>query len=283
MKKSAVIGFPISHSLSPILHNFLLKKYQIDGSYEAIPINPENLELEFDYLILKADYQGLNVTIPFKEDIFRLFKERGYQITPKALSVQAINTIYKENDQIIGSNSDIYGFEQNLLINSQNKLKNGSALLIGAGGAASAALFSLSSMFDNIYIMNRTRKKAENLAKSQKSAAKIQIIDDLPLEIAQKLDLIVNSTSIGMKNNDFEHSFDLNQVNNDCFVYDLVYNPLYTELLKKAQETGKPVITGIGMLIYQAFEGFEKWFGVKPNLNPDEIQHLTDLLISQIK
>ncbi len=286
MKKAAVIGFPISHSLSPILHNFLLEKYQIEGSYEAISIAPDQLETKLDELLFTQNYQGLNVTIPFKEDIFNIFEKKGYEITQKARSVGAINTIYKEDGRIIGSNSDIYGFEKNLISNSQGKLKTGSALIIGAGGAASATLYSLSLMFDTVYITNRNRQRAENLAinlqnslKSSQNLAKIEIIDDLSPEIAQNLDLIVNSTSIGMKNNDFKHFIDIDQINNDCFVYDLVYNPLYTALLNQATTSGKPTVTGIGMLIYQAFEGFEKWFGVKSELNESELEALKNKLL----
>lgn len=288
MKKAAVIGFPISHSLSPILHNFLLQKHQIEGSYEAIAIDSEDLEAKFDNLMFSQDYEGLNVTIPYKEEIYKLFEKRNYKITQKAKSVGAINTIYKENGDIIGSNSDIYGFEQNLLATYQGRLKTNSALLIGAGGAASAALYSLSQMFDTVYIMNRNRGRAENLArnienslKSSQKLAKVEIISKLTNEITQNLNLVVNATSIGMKNQG-KHSIDIDQINNDCIIYDLVYNPLITNLLIQAQNSGKPILTGIAMLIYQAFEGFEKWFGVKPELSKDEITKLSDTLISHI-
>ncbi len=290
MKKAAVIGFPINHSLSPILHNFLLKKYQIEGSYEAISIEPTQLENQLDELLFTQNYQGLNVTIPFKEQIFKIFQERDYKITQKANSIGAINTIYKENNQIIGSNSDIYGFEKNLLSNSHGKLKTDSALIIGAGGAAAATLYSLSTIFSTIYIVNRTPQKAINLAKTIKNSlknhqntAKIEIIDKLSPKIAENLNLVVNTTSIGMKSNNFEHFIDINHINNDCFIYDLVYNPLHTDLLIKAKNAGKPIITGIGMLIYQAFEGFEKWFGIKPDLTKEEFEELTKELILHIK
>ena len=289
MKKAAVIGFPISHSLSPILHGFLLQKYQIEGSYEAIAIEPENLAAKLDNLLFTQNYEGLNVTIPFKEEVFKLFEARNYKITQKAQSIGAINTIYKENGQIIGSNSDIYGFEKNLLVNYQDKLKTNSALIIGAGGAAAGALYSLSLIFDTVYIINRNRTRAENLVKnirnslnSTQKSAKIKIIDELTPEITQNLDLLVNATAIGMKSQG-EHFIDIDLINNSCVIYDLVYNPLITEILSKAQNSGKPILTGIGMLIFQAFEGFEKWFSIKPELNKQELEDLTQALISHIK
>ncbi len=289
MKKAAVIGYPISHSLSPILHGFLLQKYNITGSYEAIAITQDELSNTIDDLLFNKQYQGFNVTIPHKEEIFKIFSERNYQITDKALLTGAINTVYKIDDQVIGSNSDIYGFEKNLTINLPSNSSKNKALIIGAGGVASSAIFSLASIYKEIYIINRSPKRAITLANNISNSlthhhniAQISAITKIDSDLHSDLDLIVNCTSIGMSNKN-EHFIDIDQINNNCIVYDLVYNPLMTDILQKAKNSHKPFITGIGMLIYQAFEGFEKWFGIKPELNKSELEALTNSLISNIK
>jgi shikimate dehydrogenase len=290
-KIAAVIGSPISHSLSPILHNFLLDQYSISGKYIPILVKKETFEKQIDELLQNPDISGFNATIPYKEDIYHLFKSRNYNISEESNIVKAINTIYKKNGEIFGANSDIFGFEENLRQNSSN-LSYDNTLLLGAGGAASAALYSMINLgFKNIYIYNRTKEKAEKLiynqslpsiSQSLSNPQNIRVVDEVNAEILQDLDLIVNCTPIGMKN-DLKHSFSLESVkNSNCHVYDLIYNPLYTDLLKQAQQLKLPIVTGIGMLIYQAFLGFEQWFGIKPQLSQNQFDNLTNVLISEL-
>ena len=280
-KYAAVIGNPISHSLSPILHNFLLQKYNIEAQYKAILVEKDSFTAQIDNLLNDSDLLGFNVTIPFKEEIFQLFSQRDYQISDQALAVRAINTVYKKNGEIFADNTDIAGFQTNLAVNSSN-LSTNSALLLGAGGAAAATLYSLSSKFKKIYIYNRTKQKAENLVDNLKNVIDISniiILDEVTAENLQNLDLIVNSTPIGMQNN-LKHNFSLQSIeNSNCHIYDLIYNPLLTPLLQEAKSLNLPIVTGIGMLIYQALPGFEYWFKQKPELNSSEVSQLIELLI----
>ncbi len=299
MIKAGVIGDPISHSLSPKLHGFLLEKYGIKGSYEAIQVSPENLEQDFDRLI-KQGFKGFNVTIPHKEKVFELATKRGYKISNIARAVKAVNTIYLDENNIINAtNSDVFGFYKNLQTFSDNfsLLKSPkTAIILGAGGAANAIIYNLISNchFEKIYIINRSQEKAENLKNyyydyfiksglagdSAIPFNKIEITKEITQEIGAQASLLVNTTSLGMKNQP-ELNLDLSHLNKTAIVYDIVYNPLITNLLKTAQTRGNPTITGIGMLIYQAFEGFEKWFGVKPELTQDEFSQLAKILLSK--
>lgn len=283
-KYAAVIGNPISHSLSPLLHRFLLRKYNIEAEYKAILIQKKDFAVQIDNLLNDPYLLGFNVTIPFKEDIFQLFYERNYQISEQARAVRAVNTIYKRDGNVFADNTDITGFETNLIVNSNN-LSTNSALLLGAGGAAAATLYSLASKFKQIYIYNRTKQKAEKLVNNLKNivdTSKINILDEVTAEKLKNLDLVVNSTAIGMKNN-LKHNFSLQSVDNpNCHIYDLIYNPLLTPLLQEAKDNNMPIITGIGMLIYQALPGFEYWFNQKPELDSNEVSQLTELLIKNL-
>ncbi len=284
-KIAAVIGNPISHSLSPILHNYLLQKYQIDGQYIAIKVTQDEFDEKIQQLLEDDNIVGFNITIPHKERIYDYFVKHELHISKEARAIKAVNTVYKKNGQYYAANSDIFGFEQNLLINSNN-LSYNNALILGAGGAASAALYSLAHKFDNIYIYNRTAKRAQDLAANfaqLQLPAKITVINEPSPDILKNIDLIVNSTSIGMKN-DLKHNFSLQDVqNSNCHCYDLIYNPLYTDLLKQAQSLNLTAITGIGMLIYQALLGFEQWFGQRPNLSKEEFNEISQLLIANLQ
>jgi shikimate dehydrogenase len=301
MIKTGVIGYPISHSLSPKLHGYLLQKYKIDGEYKAIEVKPENLEQEIDRLI-NEKYAGFNVTVPHKEKVFELAQKNGYKISSLAQAVKAVNTIYvDENNVINATNSDAFGFYENLRIKSNNfQLLNSSpsnsAIVLGGGGAANAIVYNLiaNCKFEKIYILNRTNEKALKLANyyenyfitNKLSGDKlipfnhIEAIEEITPEVGALASLLVNTTSLGMQNQP-ELNINLTHLNKSAIVYDIVYNPLFTNLLKTAQERGNPIITGIGMLIYQAFEGFEKWFGVKPELTDEEFEELTKILLSK--
>lgn len=283
MIKSAVIGDPISHSLSPFLHEFFLKKYNINGSYEKIKVESKNLEKSLDNLLFEQNYAGLNVTIPHKEEIFKIFKNRNYQINENALLTNSINTIYKEDNKIVGDSSDGFGFVKNLeffcdktFINKQNK----SVVIFGAGGAARSIIPSLNKIgFTDFYIKNRSKKRATELQNLFPNY-NINLIENIS-EIKNNVDILINTTSLGMKNQP-PLIFDINEIAKTTIICDIVYNPLLTDLLKNAKKNNFKIITGIGMLIFQAMLGFEKWFEVKPELNKDEFQQLSQDLISHL-
>jgi len=267
MIKAAVIGDPISHSLSPKIHGYFLQKYNIDGSYEAIRIEKNNLKSEIQKLVDQG-YAGFNVTLPHKEEIFKLcdYKSQSAQICG------AVNTVIITQDKkLFGHNSDVDGFLNNLKISAPEfDLKNKNTFVIGAGGAARAIIYGLlKSGVKKVFITNRNHERAEKLIAD---FAKIGAVEFLAHEdFCQKLnycDLLVNSTSLGMSGQE-PLQIDLSNLKKSAIVYDIIYKPLITELLASSQKRGNKIVTGIGMLIQQALIGFEAWFKTKPEA--DEI------------
>ena len=228
-RKAFIIGSPIEHSLSPKLHEYWLKQYGIDGSYEALNVPPEYLAKTVKALPGKH-YVGGNVTIPHKEKVMMLCDE----IDQAALAVGAVNTLKFEHGKIKGYNTDVFGFTENLKTQGADLSIIKSALVIGAGGAARAVIIALMKNNIKASITNRTYSNAEKLSKD----FKCQIIN---WEDKQKhwgeFQLIVNTTSLGMKGNE-ALEIDLNNANAECVVNDIVYNPLETEFLKHAREVG---------------------------------------------
>lgn len=266
--EAAVIGCPISHSLSPKIHNFLLQKHQISGIYKSLEVKESDLENFID-LAKKNDSAGFNVTIPHKEKIFKIcdFKSKTASLTG------AVNTVFITPDKkLFGHNSDAEGFLNNLKNScSDFDLKNKTVFLIGAGGAARAIVYALiKSGVKTIFINNRNQLRAEELIKnfadfSNKKNCEIKFLESE--NFAKNLnccDLLINSTSLGMQGQE-ALKIDLKNLNSAAIVYDIVYKPLITELLKSSQIRGNKIVTGIGMLVFQALIGFEMWFGQKPD------------------
>lgn len=292
--KAAVIGDPISHSLSPKLHNYWLQKYKINGSYEAIQIKKEDLESAIESMI-KQDYAGFNVTIPHKEKVFQIIhqllqKSQG-KISNSAQVAKAINTVFvnrSEKNNLEGYNSDDYGFAENLKNTLPNIiLKNKNAFLIGAGGASRAIIFSLITDFQvkNIFITNRSKDKFDQIYQdfaatpllhpTNPNSAKLIFLEKNDFENQfSNCDILINATSLGMLNQP-PLEINLEKLPKSAIVYDIVYKPLITDLLKNAQARGNQTITGIAMLAFQAALGFEKWFNHKPKIDNDLLEFLT--------
>lgn len=277
--KAAVIGDPISHSLSPKIHNSWIEENKIDGVYLALQINKNDLFNCVDSLV-KMNFAGFNVTIPHKEEIFKIcdFKSKTAQLT------KAVNTvIVTEDKKLFGHNSDSEGFLNNLQNSQKNfDLKNKSAFVIGAGGAARAIIYSLiKSEMKQIFITNRNEKRALELIAdfkdfSVKKNCSLEFLDSKKFEDnLDKCDLLVNSTSLGMVGQE-QLKIDLKNLAKSAIVYDIVYKPLMTELLEQAQKQGNEIVTGIGMLIYQAAIGFEAWFKVKPKIDDTFLKKVTN-------
>ncbi len=272
MIKAAVIGDPISQSLSPKIHNFFLKKYGISGSYEAIRVEKNDLVKAVQNLV-NSGFAGFNVTIPHKEEIFKIchHKSRTAEIT------KAVNTVIITPDKkLFGHNSDAEGFLSNLK-NSQADfdLKNKTVFLIGAGGAARAIVYGfLKSGVAKIFITNRSEIRATELIENFRNFAtekKSQLCFLNAKNFAEQLsecDLLVNSTSLGMAG---QEALELNLKNlkQSALVCDIVYKPLITDLLRSAEMRGNKIVTGIGMLLGQALIGFESWFKQKPEINEE--------------
>ena len=275
--KAAVIGDPISHSLSPKIHNFLLQKYRLDGSYIPIEVKKDELKKCVDFLLEKG-FAGFNVTIPHKEEIFKLCDH----LSKTAKLIGAVNTvIFTEDKKIFGHNSDVEGFLNNLKNTEQNfDLKNKIAFVIGAGGAARAVIYGLiKSEVKKIYITNRNQIRAAELIKNftdfaQEKNCELKFLEMKNfVEKLNECDLLVNSTSLGMAGQE-KLIIDLKNLKKSAIVYDIVYKPLMTDLLKAAQKQENKIVTGIGMLVYQALIGFEAWFKKKPEVDEELVKLL---------
>jgi shikimate dehydrogenase len=275
--KAGVIGDPISHSLSPKIHNFFLEKYKINGNYEAILVKKENLAYDISNLINQG-FRGFNVTIPHKEEVFKIcdFKSKTANLT------KAVNTvIITPDNKIFGHNSDSEGFLNNLKESQPDfELKNKNAFVIGAGGAARAIIYALiKNEIKNIFITNRNEQRCLNLIDDFKNFSKdkkCQLHFLSQNEFENKLDIcdiLINSTSLGMQGVS-EVEIDLEKLSINAIVYDIVYKPLETKLLKLAKLRGNRTINGIGMLIHQALIGFEAWFGKKPEIDKNLVESL---------
>ena len=271
--KAGVIGFPISHSLSPIIHNFYLNKYKINGTYEAFSIPNENFEDSIENLIQQQNLSGFNITIPHKEKIYNLC----HHLSKTAQITKAVNTlIVMQNGKFFGHNSDAEGFIKNFYNHCPNyQLNQKKCLLIGAGGASRAIVYSLiSQKVAKIFIANRDQEKALKLIADFKNFSQQNLVElefvalKTQFDFLNEIDLIINGTSLGMINQQ-KLDIDISNAKKTAIVYDIVYKPLITDLLKQANELDLKIITGIGMLIEQALVGFEAWFKTKAEVDPE--------------
>lgn len=272
---AGVIGDPISHSLSPRLHGYWLQKYNLNGEYKAFHVTALALP-SFLKSLQEDGIAGASVTVPHKEAALRLVDE----IDEKAKKIGAVNTIYFENNKMVGSNTDGIGFLTHLKQTTSSwKAENGAAVVIGAGGAARAVLVSLlDDGVPEIRLTNRTAARAINLA-TEIGDSRIKVCDwndrDHSLENAA---LLVNVTTLGMAGQK-PLELSLDKLSSRASVYDIVYTPLETDLLKNARARGNETIDGLGMLLHQATPGFHKWFGVKPAVD----QGLKDYMLKALK
>ena len=262
---AGVIGNPILHSKSPKLHNFWLRKYNINGYYIPMQVEPKNLTKTVDSLILLG-FRGINVTIPHKTAILSV----ADTITDRASIIGAANTLYFNSDgKITADNTDGYGFKQNIYSKFPSwNPKNGPVVVIGAGGAAKAVVHTLlSEGASKVKLLNRTKSKATALAETLGN--KVEVIDWYAIEDAlQGAHTVVNTTCLGMVGQP-KLNLNLQNVVAPALIIDLVYNPLETDMLKKAKELGHNTVDGIGMLLYQAELGFTNWFNRKPEIDVD--------------
>lgn len=257
---AGVIGHPISHSKSPHLHGYWLRKYGLRGHYVPIDIAPEKIR---DLLPKLADlgFVGANVTIPYKEQVMEI----ADLITDRATLIGASNTlIFRKDGRIHADNTDGYGFIENIRQNIPDwNPKEGPAVVFGAGGAARAVIASLLDVgVPKILLTNRTRIRAEKLRED--FGHRIQVVDWVQAgNVLEDADLVVNTTSLGMVGKP-EMRVPLDGLKPGAVVNDLVYTPLRTRLLNEADERGCRVVDGVGMLLHQAVPGFERWFGKRP-------------------
>ena len=268
MKKACVIGWPITHSRSPLIHGYWLKKYGIDGSYTKQAVSSEDL-VPF-LLALAADgYAGCNVTVPHKEAAFAAAAIKD----PSAEAVGAANTIWVENGKLGCTNTDTYGFMTNLAHRAPNwKARNGPVTILGAGGAARAIVYGfLDAGVKDLRVFNRSLVRAHDLARHFGPCVTAHAWDDFK-NASRDASVVVNTTTLGMAGHgDLDVS--LSHLQADCIIADIVYVPLETAFLNGARARGLTAVGGLGMLLHQAVPGFEKWFGIRPEVT-DELYQL---------
>jgi len=260
-RRAFVCGHPIAHSRSPKIHGYWLERYGIAGSYEAIDVAPDDFS-GFVSTLSEQGFAGGNVTIPNKENAFRLVDGRD----DAAEEIGAVNTLWFEDGVLWGSNTDSYGFAANLDQHAAGWDRAKVALVLGAGGASRAIVHALKSRgFDDIRLLNRTVERAAELANAfgpKASAHPLQAAN----ELAGDAGVVVNATSLGMHGAAEALPLDVERLPDGALVTDIVYVPLETPLLAAARARGLKTIDGLGMLLHQATPGFERWFGRKPEV-----------------
>ncbi|MFH1540308.1 MAG: shikimate dehydrogenase [Elusimicrobiota bacterium] len=250
-----IFGYPIKHSLSPLMHNTVLKKMCLDFVYLPFEVKPDDLLGAVDAIrILKI--AGINVTIPHKENIIKYLDK----ISDEAKKIGAVNTVINKNGNLYGHNTDYYGFLKS--ISKKNSLINKNILMLGCGGVAKAIAVALvNSKINQLTVCDIDEKKAEVFLDNKFPQIKIiktlQISDEI-----KKVDIFINATNVGMKKGD-SSPIDKKYLRKDLFVYDVVYNT-ETQLLKDAKKTGAKFSDGLDMLVYQGAKSFELWTGKTP-------------------
>ena len=262
MKKYLVIGNPIEHSLSPELHNFWIKTYNLDAIYEKKKLSEDELG-SLIHEVKKKNIHGINVTIPFKKAVIPFLDHLSFE----SKHTQSVNTIYLNNNKLVGHNTDIEGFErsiQDLKIDIINK----KVLILGSGGVVPSIIFALNKMkVSEITISNRTKSKADKLKDLFQN---INIVEwgEFPY-----FDIIINATSIGLKNED-KINLDESKIGKNKLFYDVIYKPNETNFLKVGKKMGNRIENGKSMFVYQAFAAFKIWHGIQPKINKEVIEIL---------
>ena len=271
-KKYGIIGNPIRHSLSPVLHNYWFKKYGLDADYSILEISDKEIG-NVVQKIKNKDLDGINVTLPYKQKIIPHLDI----LINEAETTGSVNTIYlDENDNTIGENTDVFGLQAAYLKEVDN-ISNKKTLVIGPGGVSPSIILALQkSGIGNISIVNRTIEKCIFLKKKFKF---LNIIswESLELEI-NNFDIIINATSLGLKNGE-DFNFNFENTKEAVIYIDTIYNPLETKTFKYLKEVGKKVFNGLDMFIYQGQKSFYLW----NKINPEIDDGLVDLLNSKLK
>ncbi|NLM04474.1 MAG: shikimate dehydrogenase [Clostridiales bacterium] len=269
----AVIGDPISHSLSPVFQNYFINKRNINAIYIPLHITTESLGHSMD--LLKNNFHGFNVTIPHKENIMEYLDE----IDPLAMEYGAVNTVKNLDGRFIGYNTDGIGFTKSIEKIDIN-IRDSNVLLLGAGGAGKVIASEIIKSHGNLTIANRSIDRANKL-KSELEKLYKSPVNICPLNnIDGNFDIIINTTSVGMYPHMDKSPVNLNVIKNSKLVYDVIYNPFETKLLQIGKELGTKTINGLPMLVYQGLSSFEIWTGKKATY--DEELEIYNMLKSKL-
>ena len=263
LSRACVMGHPVAHSRSPMIHGYWLKTLGIQGAYELKDLTPEEFP-DFVKNLGANGYVGGNVTVPHKEAAYRLVESRD----AAAEAVGAVNTLWLDNGRLMGGNSDTHGFIANLDERAPGwNVPGCRAVVLGAGGAGRSAAYALSERDAHVYLVNRTVARAEELAARFGPRVRAHGFDALP-RLLGEADLLVNCTCLGLAGKP-PLEIDLGPLKPAAVVYDVVYVPLETGLLAAARRRGHRTVDGLGMLLQQAGFGFRKWFGGNPKVTPE--------------
>jgi len=261
-KAVCIIAWPVGHSRSPLIHNYWIKQHKLDAEYRKEGVPPEKLA-DFIAHLRERGYIGANVTLPHKQAVMALTKP-----DERATAVGAANTLWYSDSTLRSTNTDVEGFLDNLDIAApgwDRGLEN--AVVLGAGGGARAVVFALIQRgASRVTVINRTAARANELKK--KFGARVQLAEWKETSgLLGGAGLLINTTTLGMVG---QPPLELNlRCPPSLVVADLVYDPLETDLLKRARERGLRIADGLGMLLHQAVRGFELWFGVRPEVTPE--------------
>ncbi len=260
MKRFLVIGNPISHSLSPKLHNYWFEKNNIYAQYEKKNLEEHELAEVIESL-RNDELAGINVTTPFKQKIIKYLDE----LTEESNDTNSVNTVFKKNRKIVGHNTDIAGFEL-AIRKTKFELSNKKALILGSGGVVSSIIYALKKLdVSEIFLMNRTIENTKRIKE------KFKYIKVIKWGEKYDFDLIVNATSVGLKESD-KLEIDYKSFGINKLFFDLIYNPKKTYFLKKAEEFSNFIENGAMMFIYQAHQSFTIWHNIMPEIDDDTIR-----------
>ena len=262
--RAFVIGHPIAHSRSPLIHGFWLEEQAVAGSYERIDVAPDELA-DFVRGMAAAGFKGGNVTVPHKRAVLDLVDEAD----AAARNIGAANTLWVEDGRLLATNTDADGFVRSLDAEAPawDKAGHGRAVVIGAGGAARAVVYGLLGRGFVVDVLNRSVDRAETLADAFGPRVRPYGLPDAAERLGSA-DLLVNTTTLGMAGSP-PLDLDLTSLGRGALVCDIVYVPIETELLRQARALGHRTVGGLGMLLHQAVPGFAKWFGVRPRVSAE--------------
>jgi shikimate dehydrogenase len=272
-KKYGIIGRPLSHSLSPVLHNFWFKKNNLRSNYSLIEIEKSQIS-QIVSKIRAKELHGINVTVPYKQEVIKHVD----LIINDAKKTSSINTIYlNDKNQIVGENTDVYGFEQSFLNKLTNEdLTDKKFLILGAGGVTPSLIYALEKKkVKKLFVSNRTVQKVENIKK------KFPFIEIIAWENfirkSEKMDIIINATTLGMKNSQ-DFSMLIEKFKPGLIYYDVIYNPLKTKMLNNFKKNGVKTFNGLEMFIFQGQKSFSLWNKIIPSIDKELKKEITSKL-----
>jgi shikimate dehydrogenase len=273
-KRACVIGWPINHSRSPLIHNYWIKLHGVEGSYTREAVAPDDVKAFLTHLEERG-FAGCNVTLPHKEAAFS-----SVRIADEATQkLGVVNTVFRREGITWGTSTDGEGFLANLKSGQPGWLATGKRIAVfGAGGAARAIVATLvDQKAGEVAVFNRTLERAEILRRDFGKTVK-PMPWDRAADALSDAEALVNTTSLGMKGQP-ELDLNIEKLPAGALVTDIIYVPIITSLLVRAKERGNPIVTGLGMLLHQAVRGFELWFGVRPGVT----QELYDLVAADVE